>query len=58
MLEFFVIGLVVVALVLLVYQTRKHQVEDFRTWVLVEGIPVAFVTVLVLTVVWLVLNRF
>lgn len=57
LLGFLVIALIDLVLTWCVYLTRRHQVEDFRTWVLVEGIPVAFVTYIVLAIVWLVFNR-
>jgi len=56
-LGFFLIGVIVLALTWCIYRARKDQVEDFRTWFLVEGIPVAFVTFLVLCVVWFVISR-
>lgn len=54
---FLIIAVIVLLLTWCVYLARRHQIEDFRTWVLVEGIPVAFVTTILLLVVWLVLGR-
>lgn len=55
--DFLIIGVIVVVLAWCVYLGRKHQIEDFRTWVLVEGIPVVFVTFILLTVILLILGR-
>jgi len=40
-----------------IYLGRRHQVEDFKTWLLVEGIPVVVVATILLSMVWLVLKR-
>lgn len=54
---FLIMAVIVVLLTWCVYLARRQQIEDFRTWVLVEGIPVAFVTTILLLVIWLVLGR-
>lgn len=41
----------------LVYTVRRRQVEDFRTWILVEGIPIFLVTFVVLFVIWMALGQ-
>jgi uncharacterized BrkB/YihY/UPF0761 family membrane protein len=54
---FLIMAVIVVLLTWCVYLARRHQIEDFRTWVLVEGIPVVFVTTILLLLIWLVLGR-
>ena len=52
-----ILALGVFALVACVYAVRRHQIEDLRTWLVVEGLPVTLVAVILLTLVWLLLTR-